>query len=104
MNLRSKIVKWRLGSCPACGGDLFEDREDPSYYTCLMCTRSYPISQATDENPTLQRVLDNLPTNLATLVRTRSRRARPAMVPGSARPVRLRPVPDQGDPSDPRAA
>ena len=97
-------MKWRLGSCPACGGDLFEDRENDSYYTCLLCNRSYPANRAADADPTLQRVLENLPANLASLVRSRPRRTRPAVLPGSPRPVRLRPVPGQGTPSGPRAA
>jgi hypothetical protein len=97
-------VKWRLGSCPACGGDLFEDRENDSYYTCLLCTRSYPAKREAGADPTLQRVLENLPANLAALVKSRSRRARPAMLPALARPVRLKPVPGRIAPSGPRAA
>ena len=96
-------MKWRLGSCPACGGDLFEDKENEDHYTCLLCTRSYPATRAAGTGDAIDRVLANLPANLRELVKTRSRRARPGMAP-AARPVPLRPLPQRGAPSGPRAA
>lgn len=43
------ITKQRLARkpwqrCLRCGGNLFEDREDPEYY-CLQCARRWPIEE-----------------------------------------------------------
>ncbi len=33
------MVRWRIKSCPRCGGDLFMDRDMDSWYEqCLQCS------------------------------------------------------------------
>lgn len=34
-------MKWYLRACPACGGDLHEDLEDPPWVVCFLCSRSF---------------------------------------------------------------
>ncbi len=41
-------MRWRLRTCPHCGGDLYCDLDEPSRFTCLMCGRSI---QAPPETP-----------------------------------------------------
>ena len=34
-------MKWYPRACPACGGDLHDDLEDPAWLQCLMCGRAF---------------------------------------------------------------
>lgn len=38
---QSTDMRWYLQACPACGGDLYEDRTDAGWVTCLLCGRSF---------------------------------------------------------------
>jgi hypothetical protein len=46
-------MNWYPKACPACGGDLHDEIDDPRWSSCLMCARSYQ----TKDLITVQRML-----------------------------------------------
>jgi hypothetical protein len=38
------MMKWYMHACPVCGGDIFEELDDPLEGTCLMCGREFPLA------------------------------------------------------------
>ena len=48
------MMKWYMRACPVCGGDIFEELEDPGEGTCLMCGREFPLAALAQ----LHRVVD----------------------------------------------
>ncbi|MBI2318795.1 MAG: hypothetical protein HYU75_17845 [Betaproteobacteria bacterium] len=37
-------MKWYLRGCLVCGGDLYEQIENPEQAACLMCAREFPVA------------------------------------------------------------
>jgi hypothetical protein len=43
--MRASELRWYISACPVCAGALYEDALDRGWASCMMCGRSFPVTE-----------------------------------------------------------